>query len=302
MYSESAGLSRRTILQGGLASAVALASSSSTAQASTRAARDLSKRGLKRISELEKSSGVTIGVVAGPGTRVRIEHRADELFPMCSLFKTLLVAELLERHAYDSAFWSKTITFTPDDVVVNSRITAADPDGQMTIDDLADAALRYSDNTAGNLLLREVGGPSGLTSALRRAGAQKTRLDRWEPELNDATPGDPRDTSTPRETHRLFTDALVGSRLNQLGRARLLSWMLRNQTTSNRIGAALPDRAELADKTGAGGYGVVNDAGVVFFENRVVSLAILTRTSDVAAVGNDHVVRDAAKVVLEELL
>ncbi|WP_176697041.1 class A beta-lactamase [Microbacterium sp. 3J1] len=257
---------------------------------------------MKRISELEKSSEVTIGVVAGDGTRARIEHRADELFPMCSLFKTLLVAELLERHSYDSAFWSKTITFTPDDIVVNSLITAADPDGQMTIDELADAALRYSDNTAGNLLLREVGGPSGLTSTLRRVGAQWTRLDRWEPELNEATADDPRDTSTPREIHRLFSDALIGSRLDQLGRARLMSWMLQNQTTSTRIGAALPEGAELADKTGAGGYGVVNDAGVVFLENRAVSLAILTRTSDSSAVGNNDVVRDTARIVLDDLL
>lgn len=255
----------------------------------------------KEFAALEATYGVTLGVVASEGFKVRVEYRADELFPMCSLFKMLLVVELLDQYAYDEAYWKKSVSFTAADVVENSTVCAADPDGIMTIDELCDAALRFSDNTAGNLLLKEVGGPAGLTSLLQARGASATRLDRWEPELNSAIPGDSRDTSTPREMHALYTDAILGSRLSTLGRARLQSWMLRNTTSGQRIGAAV-DEGELADKTGAGAYGVVNDAGVVFLGESTVSLAIMTRTSTAGATNNNKVVELAAEKVLDRYL
>lgn len=37
---------------------------------------------------------------------------------------------------------------------------------------------RVSDNTAANLLLRQLGGPAGLTRYVRRLGDRLTRLDR----------------------------------------------------------------------------------------------------------------------------
>lgn len=55
--------------------------------------------------------------------------------------------------------------------------------------------------------------------------------------------------------------------------------MLRNTTSGKRILAGLTPPFELADKTGLGGYGVVNDAGVVWRPGEeALTLAILTRT------------------------
>ena len=54
-----------------------------------------------------------------------------------------------------------------------------------------------SDNTAANLLLELLGGPSAVTQFARALGDEMTRLDRKEPDVSEATPGDPRDTSTP---------------------------------------------------------------------------------------------------------
>ncbi|WP_261589484.1 serine hydrolase, partial [Escherichia coli] len=42
-----------------------------------------------------------------------------------------------------------------------------------------------SDNTAANLLLTTIGGPKELTAFLHNMGDHVTRLDRWEPELNE---------------------------------------------------------------------------------------------------------------------
>jgi beta-lactamase class A len=46
--------------------------------------------------------------------------------------------------------------------------------------------MTVSDNTAGNLLLANLGGPAGLTAYVRSIGDEITRLDRLKPELNEA--------------------------------------------------------------------------------------------------------------------
>ena len=68
----------------------------------------------------------------------------------------------------------------------------------MTLAEACAAAIDWSDNTAANLILEVIGGPGGFTQFVRSLGDSVTRLDRNEPGLNAATPGDERDTTTPR--------------------------------------------------------------------------------------------------------
>lgn len=79
----------------------------------------------------------------------------------------------------------------------------------MSIAELCAAALQYSDNTAGNALLREVGGPPELTRYARALGDERFRLDRWETEINTAAPGDERDTTTPMAMARTLQKLLL---------------------------------------------------------------------------------------------
>ncbi|MBB5122967.1 hypothetical protein AF335_14350 [Streptomyces eurocidicus] len=74
----------------------------------------------------------------------------------------------------------------------------------MTVGELCDATIRFSDNLAGNLLLRELGGPTAITRFCRSIGDRTTRLDRWEPELNTAEPSRVTDTTSPRAIGRTY--------------------------------------------------------------------------------------------------
>ncbi|MBT2533292.1 class A beta-lactamase [Arthrobacter sp. ISL-48] len=257
----------------------------------------------RALADLESATGVTIGIAAGQPGQSSYTYRGGDAFPMCSLFKPLAVARLLRDHAYDDEFWKRRILFRDDQIVENSLICAADEDRDMSVEELADAALRFSDNTAGNLLLELIGGPGEIGAYARTLGAQSTRLDRWEPELNESLPGDLRDTSTPSDIHKLYEALLLGNALNTLGQARLRCWMLRNATAGKRLGAAVPPGSELADKTGAGGYGVVNDAGAVWKDARApLTLAVMTRTSNPAAVTSNALIARIGQLVFEELL
>lgn len=300
----SSSISRRSLLAfGGLttAGAAAAAFSSSPAFAVPSAATPAvgGHRQLARaVAELERATSVTIGVTAvWHDSRRAFRYRGDELFPMCSLFKSLAAAALVQARGYDADYWTTPIPFTQADVVGETTLDRTT--WLATPEEMADEAIRQSDNTAGNLLLRELGGPSAVTAFARSLGATRTRLDRLEPELNDAVPGDERDTSTPDEIAHLFQAVLLDGHAGVLTGARVHSWMLRNTTSGRRIKAGLTPPFELADKTGLGGYGVVNDAGVVWRPGETpLTLAIMTRTDRADAPSNHDVLADVTRLIV----
>lgn len=297
---------RRGILMLGAAGILSLVPAGSMASAQDKPAvitGSVRRRLDQGIADLESAHSVRIGVAAGRWGQGSYAYRGGDAFPMCSLFKPLVVARLLRDHAYNDEFWKHRITFRGDQIVTDSIICDADEDRNMSVEELADAALRFSDNTAGNLLLELIGGPQQIGTYARTLGATSTRLDRWEPELNGAVPGDLRDTSTPSDIHTLYETLLLRDGLGTLGQARLRGWMLRNTTSGKRLGAAVPPGAELADKTGAGEYGVVNDAGVVWQNGRPpLTLAVMTRTDNADAENNSSVVARVGQLVIQELL
>src|SRR5262245_38749461 len=151
------------------------------------------------LVKLERESGGRLGIAAlDTQTSARVGQRADERFPMCSTFKLLAAAAVLARVDAGQEQLDRRISFQASDVVVNSPITKDRVGGSgMSLEELCEAAMIVSDNTAGNLLLSVLGGPAGLTAYARSLGDTVTRLDRIEPDLNEAMPGDQRDTTSP---------------------------------------------------------------------------------------------------------
>ena len=147
----------------------------------------------------------------------------------------------------------------------------------MTLAELCQAALQRSDNAAANLLLKRIGGPPAITAFARSIGDERSRLDRFEIELNSAVPGDPRDTSTPEALGGGYRALLDGDVLAPPQRRQLEDWMRANQTSSMRAG--LPPGWTTADKTGSGDYGSTNDVGIAYGPaGERVLIAILTRS------------------------
>lgn len=224
-----------------------------------------------------------------------VRHRADERFPMCSLFKTLAAAAVLRDLDRHGEVLGRRVHYTADDLVDGSDHTREKLAEGMTVAELADVAIRYSDNTAGNLLLRELGGPTAVTRFARSLGDRVTRLDRWETELNSAEPWRRTDTTSPHAIGRSYGRLVLGAALSRPDRATLTDWLLRNTTSANRFRLALPKSWVIADKTGTGSYGTNNDVGVAWTpDGTPLVLAVLTTKPDrTAAADHDLVVRTA---------
>jgi beta-lactamase class A len=175
-------------------------------------------------------------------------------------------------------------------------------EGGMTLNALCAAAIDQSDNTAANLILETIGGPKGVTEFARSLADEFTRLDRNEPELNVATPGDDRDTTTPaamsKDLQRLFTSDI----LSRESQSRLEAWMVANETGLKMIRASVPADWKVGDKTGRSGNGASNDVAILRPPTGgPIFLAIYVNAPNESSDGRDTLVAEAAKIAMELL-
>lgn len=213
------------------------------------------------LAALERASGGRLGVaMLDTGSGAIAGHRLDERFALCSTFKLLLAGAILEAIAVGRIARGETVRFGAADIVANSPVTRENlPTGAMTVEALARATQTTSDNAAANLLLPLIGGPAGLTAALRRWGDLATRIDRIEPAMNLVAPGDPRDTTTPRAMAQSLRRLALGPVLPARARDTLLGWMVETRTGLKRLRAGFPQDWRAGDKTGTMIGGPVTD-------------------------------------------
>ena len=216
-----------------------------------------------RLARLERRHGGRLGVaIHDTGSDRRAAHRGDERFLMCSTFKLLLAAAVLERMDRGEEKLDRRVVFGKDVLLEWAPVTSkhVGPPG-MTIAALCEAAITQSDNTAANVLLKQIGGPPAVTGYARSLGDPVTRLDRTEPTLNRHD-GD-KDTTTPAamlgDVHKL----LLGDALSDASRERLTNWLLANQTGGDSLRAGLPPSWREGDKTGSGNT-ATNDVAILW--------------------------------------
>lgn len=236
------------------------------------------------LASIEEVSGGRLGVaVLDTASGQRFGYRADECFPMCSTFKTLLVGAVLRRVDEGKEQLDRTVHYTRRDVLEYAPVTRLHVASGMKVADLCEAAITLSDNTAANLLLKIIGGPAVVTAFARNLGDSVTRLDRNEPTLNTAIPGDPRDTSTPMWMLRDLQKLALGNALSPYSRGKLLTWLLACKTSADKLRAGFPAGWKVGDKTGSGERGTSNDLAVVWPERRaplLVSVYLTCATVD----------------------
>jgi len=256
-------LTRRQLM--GASSAIAV---TSLIPVSSRAGSDDFKRTelTAQIEKIEGESGGRLGVaVIDTQTGLESGHRLDERFPLCSTFKLLAASAILKRVEEGKESLERRIRFTSDDVVAYSPKTKQHiGGGGMPLSDICEAALTLSDNTAGNLMLASLGGPAGVTAFARSIGDTVSRLDRMETALNEALPGDVRDTTSPRAMAHDIQNLVLGPVLSDASKATLTAWLRANKTSDKRFRAAVPKDWIVGDKTGSGDRGSTNDVGVVW--------------------------------------
>jgi beta-lactamase class A len=271
-------LPRRQLIQA--ATAVAMGGMAPTLWAQSPAS---ASRFQQAVQQIETTSGGRLGVaVLDTRTGAAYAYRGAERFALCSTFKFLAAALVLARVDQGQEQLTRQITVQAADIVPYAPVTQPRVGGPpLTVAELCEAAITVSDNPAANLLLHSFGGPQALTAYARSLGDTATRLDRTEPHLNQATPGDPRDTTTPAAMLRTLQQVVLGDALSPASRAQLTRWLLDCKTGDRKLRALLPAGWRVADKTGSGGHGSSNDIAVLWPPGRspVLVTSYLTETT-----------------------
>lgn len=224
-----------------------------------------------RIVAIEEQYDRRVGVYAkNLATGQTLAHRPDERFVMCSTFKVLAAAAVLDGRLLTPdpdvldrpAYWPPSLVVGVGYADVMARWQASGHRPEVA--EVCEAAVADSDNAAGNWLLGLVGGPRAVTRLARDLGDRVTSLTRWEPDLNQWAPGATRDTTTPRAIGRCYARLLLGRTLDRADRDRLTGWMLASRTGGQTLRKGLPGGWRIAEKTGTGDYAARNDVGLAW--------------------------------------
>nr|WP_285851282.1 class A beta-lactamase [Sporosarcina aquimarina] len=263
-----------------------------------------SKQPINKIEmfvQLENEFDAQLGVYAiYTETNRTVEYQPNERFAYSSTFKPFAAAILLKQNSLEDL--EKVVTYTNDDLVPYSPVTEKQVDTGLTLLEINEAAIRKSDNTAGNLLLEAIGGPDKFEQALHDIGDDVTQPERYEIELNKFTPGNKRDTSTPRAMATNLKKVALSDFLTDDKRELLINWMTGNESGDPLIRAGAPEEWIVVDKSGAGTYGTRNDIAVVWPPNKEpIVIAIMSRHDTENAEYDDALIAKAAEITLNAL-
>ncbi|KKO62418.1 Beta-lactamase [Janthinobacterium sp. KBS0711] len=257
-----------------------------------------------QLATLEQAAGGRLGVAAWrQGSELRVAYRADERFPLASTFKAMLAGAVLARSVSQPGLLDQHVRYEKKELVTYSPITEKHLADGMSVADLCAATLQYSDNSAANFLMTLLGGPQAVTAFARSIGNTVFQLERWETELNSAIPGEVRDTASPASMAHSLQQLLLENSLPAPQRQQLDAWMRGNTTGDKRIRAGVPAGWQVADKTGSGAYGSVNDIGVAYpASGAPLVIAVYYTREQKKADTNQDIITAATRIVTAALV
>lgn len=258
-----------------------------------------------RLREFEMAIGGRLGVAAlDMESDRRLDYRSGNLFPICSTFKLLLAGAVLSKVDRGAEQLDRALSFSQADML--DYAPTAKPllsKGRITVAEACAGAVMESDNVCANLLLNSIGGPGALTLYARTLGDKTTHLDRTEPFLNEAMPGDARDTTSPAAMLNDLGVLLLQNALQPASRALLTDWMVKSRTGGAKLRAGLPADWKIGDKTGMGEHGTVCDVAIAWPPGRQPLLITVYLTETGADLDQrNKVLSEVARLVASELV
>lgn len=254
----------------------------------------------ENLQRLEHQRGATIGLYAiDTNNGTILSYRGNQTFPFQSTFKLMGVAALL-HHDQSKPTLQKKIFIAPEQLVMWHPISGLYLNQKASFHTLAEGAISYSDNTAINLIIRELGGLDTINQFARRVANTSFNLKHYEVNLN-SNPANDEDSSTPKDMAISLQNILLGDVLNERNRQLLLHWMQNNTTGDTRIRAGVPPGWVVADKTGSGGYGIANDIGIVWSPScKPIILSIYTHQNTQGTSAQEDLIAHITQMTLEQ--
>ena len=204
----------------------------------------------KELNNLEKKYNANIGVYAlDTKSGKEVKFNSDKRFAYASTSKAINSAILLEQVPYNKL--NKKIHINKDDIVAYSPILEKYVGKDITLKELIEASMAYSDNTANNKIIKEIGGIKKVKQRLKELGDKVTNPVRYEIELNYYSPKSKKDTSTPAAFGKTLNKLIANGKLSKENKKFLLDLMLNNKSGDTLIKDGVSKDCKVADKSGS---------------------------------------------------
>jgi beta-lactamase class A len=255
-----------------------------------------------RLTRIASAARGEVGVAlfhVESGARL-FSYNGKHPFAMASVYKLPIAFELLTQIAERRLAFDQMVTIGSSDIRACCTLSRRYPNGAITLTlrELLELMITESDNTAGDAVLRAVGGPSAVERRLGALGFSGIHVNRYEgtiafemmgvtelpPELEwtldlqreliSKVPvrdllaararytTDLRDTATPEEMAAFLLKLQRGELLPRPYTDLLLDLLTRVKTGPRRLKARLPSDTIVAHKTGTTAV-VINDVGII---------------------------------------
>ena len=258
----------------------------------------------KKVKSIEKRLSAQVGVtILNVETGDNWNYKGDDTFPLTSTFKTIACAKLLYDNDHKIVDIESTVKIKEIDLMEYSPVMKNYIGQQITLKQVCQAAMYMSDNTAANIIIKAVDGTQSITDFVSDIGDKNTRLDRIEPYLNEALLDDPRDTTTPNAISNTLKKLLFSSILSDSSKNQLKEWMINNQVTGNLLRSVLPDNWEIADRSGAGGFGARSITAVVWLQNQSpIIISIYISQTDASMDERNQAIVEIGKTIFDSYI
>lgn len=254
------------------------------------------------INVLEKGFEGKIGIYAlDTNNNNIIAYRENELFPIQSTMKMMVVATLLKKSEIHQQLLRTVIHYNKKDLIPWHPVTGKYINTGMALEALGEASMTYSDNTAVNVIMKHLGGPKAIIEFARSIGNKSYNVSHYDGFLN-SDPNNNDDSATPKDMAISVKKLIVGNHLAQSQKNMLLTWMHNNTTSYRRMRYGAPSGWDVADKTGSGNFGITNDIGILWSPTcKPIVLSIYTVRNRKELLQQEDVVAQVTKFVIKSL-
>lgn len=257
-------------------------SSSAACQAVAEASKSKSKLAETLLPLIEAHDGDVAVSVRHLSTAEEFHYRHDQTMPTASLIKLPILIEVFRQADAGHLDLQKQISLTDDDKVPGSGILTPhfSAGARLSVRDLVRLMIAYSDNTATNMVIDQIGLPA-TTAAMAELGFPETRL--HAPVFRSSQ------SIAPKRSRRfglgstrsadivdLLSAIHAGTIASRASCDQMIEHLLACEDRS-RLPRYLPERIKIAHKTGAVSASRC-DAGILWL-NRTEAVAICVLTT-----------------------
>ena len=222
---------------------------------------------LTSLKKLESTTEGHLGIFAvNTANGHTVAYRAGDIFPTGCTSKVIGVSALLNKSLSTPSLLMEKITYSAQDLEDWSPVTRKNLADGMTVQALCAAAISFSDNTAMNLLLKQIGGTKGMAGFAHSIGNASFRQDNgWPDEAFSGGKNNLEDSSTPKDMTDSLQKLTLGNALGKDQQTLLTHWLINTHTGAKRIRSGIPKDWIIGNKTGTGAlYGTTNDIAIVW--------------------------------------